>query len=1109
MKEQRHKGAVESVAIWEPPVPFLRWAVALTLCSSAVYLIVLYIVAPEQVRTARGPAPVVLALVALAAWALLSRGKTRAAAMTLGAGFWAYTTGVALFLGGGNAIIIIAYPVIIMLAGWLLGPRTGIAVAALTAAACFGLLLAQLQGFLPQPPPAAPALVWIAQAAVFAFSALLISFIVTSYRDRLEEVRKLDGDLALHQAEILAREADLNRAQAVAHVGSWVYDLVTDVMHLSAETCRIFGLPEGSTGSRASYLARTHPDDRAAVDSAWQAALKGREPFDYEHRILVGKAIRWVRQRAELELGADGAPLRSMGIVQDVTEHRRAETVLHESEERFRVLFEGAPDAIVLADPATGKILDANRSACRLLGRERDAIVGMHQAELHPPQSDGYSKETFDRHVAESRAQGVTHPIENAVLRPDGVTVPVEVLAQMIRTGDKSVLMGIFRDITERKGAEKALRESEARYHSLFANSSVSMLLVDPADGRIVDANSAACAYYGRDLAELLAMRIGDINILSPDEVRAEMERARNLGRRHFEFRHRLANGKVRDVEVFSGPVKIDGRELRLSVVQDVTEAKKAQQELRRIVAFRELLLEAMPLPVYYKDTSECYVGGNSAFARFIGKSMEDIVGRTVFELSPGRFAQINRDKDLELLHGPAGLQTYESQIAHADGTLHDVILNKARTVDDAGMPTGILGVITDVTEIKRIEAARAHLEAQLRESQKMEALGTLAGGVAHDFNNILAAIMGNAELARQDVGPGHAALESLQEILTASRRAKELVQQILAFGRRQAHERRVMSLAPVVEESVRLLRSTLPAGVGLSVECAPDTPAVLADATQVEQVLLNLCGNAWQAMEGQKRPALIEIRLDAYDHAPGKARSVQAADFGGAPRSGRYACLTVRDTGPGMDPETRARIFEPFFTTKPAGKGTGLGLAVVHSVVQEHGASIDVESVPGEGTTFRICFPGVDASVPAAAAQVPAGAAAQGRGKHILYVDDDEAMVSLMSRLLERQGYRVSAYTDVRAALAAVRAQPETFDLVVTDYNMPGMSGLEAARALREMRADLPVALASGYITDELRAAAPAAGVSELIYKANIVGELCEVVARLVDAPRGRENSA
>ena len=316
-------------------------------------------------------------------------------------------------------------------------------------------------------------------------------------------------------------------------------------------------------------------------------------------------------------------------------------------------------------------------------------------------------------------------------------------------------------------------------------------------------------------------------------------------------------------------------------------------------------------------------------------------------------------------------------------------------------------------------------------------------------------------------------------------------MQQILAFSRRQPLLRKPTTLSLVVLESARLVRATLPAGVSLKVECKSDTPAVLADATQIKQILINLCGNAIQAVQDQGRPGVVEVRLEV--HAQAEAR--------GDLQPGRYACLTVQDNGPGMDEATRARIFEPFFTTKPMGKGTGLGLSVVHGIVKAHEASIEVESPPGEGSAFHICFPAVDARVAAATTAAVAATPANGQGKHILYIDDEEAIVFLMQRLLERQGYRVSTFTSPEKALAAARADPAQFDLAVTDYNMPGMSGLNVAIALRDIRADLPVVLASGYITEELRAKALAAGIRELIYKPDTVDELCEAVARIANA--------
>ena len=410
---------------------------------------------------------------------------------------------------------------------------------------------------------------------------------------------------------------------------------------------------------------------------------------------------------------------------------------------------------------------------------------------------------------------------------------------------------------------------------------------------------------------------------------------------------------------------------------------------------------------------------------------------------------------------------------------------------DASGNITGIEGALQDITEQKKIEQAHASLEAQLRESQKMEAIGTLAGGIAHDFNNILGTILGNVELARQDARANWQALVSLDEIQKAGYRARDLVQQILSFSRRQPTSRRVMSLPSVVEECVRLLRATLPGAVQIECRCAADTPSVVADPTQVQQVLLNLGTNAEHAMEG--RAGIINIRVEGITLDEATAR------FDLNLRPGRYARVVVSDTGHGMDAATQRRIFEPFFTTKQAGKGTGLGLSVAHGIMQGHEGAIVVHSEPGKGSRFDLYFPRARGVAAALGTTEDAGPASEGRGQHVVYIDDDEAQVFLIKRLLERWGYCVSAYLEQREALDALLAGEQHIDLVVTDFNMPGMSGMDVARAIRDARPDLPVIVVSGYVTDALRAQAAAVGVRELISKSHEVEELRDAVQRLV----------
>ncbi len=411
---------------------------------------------------------------------------------------------------------------------------------------------------------------------------------------------------------------------------------------------------------------------------------------------------------------------------------------------------------------------------------------------------------------------------------------------------------------------------------------------------------------------------------------------------------------------------------------------------------------------------------------------------------------------------------------------------------------------VRDITERERAEAARASLEAQLHESQKMEAIGTLAGGIAHDFNNIIASILGNAELAKQDTQSGSAARESLQEIRKAAERARDLVQQILAFSRRQPTERKPTLLAPVVDESVRLLRATLPARVALEVHIDGELPGVLADATQIVQIVINLATNAMQAMRGE--PGRIDIRLGAALLDPALAAAHPALREMHELHPGRAVRLTVSDNGPGMSAATMARIFEPFFTTREVGEGTGLGLSVVLGIVTAHEGAIAVKSEPGRGASFSIYLPAVQAP---AGAQEPKSAAAAspapetGEVRHILYIDDDESLVLLVTRMLARGGLRVSGYTNQREGLAALRADPAQFDLVVSDYNMPGMSGLDVAREVRAICPDIPVAVTSGFIDEDLKARVAEAGIRELIFKADALEDLCDAFARLARAGR------
>jgi len=365
-----------------------------------------------------------------------------------------------------------------------------------------------------------------------------------------------------------------------------------------------------------------------------------------------------------------------------------------------------------------------------------------------------------------------------------------------------------------------------------------------------------------------------------------------------------------------------------------------------------------------------------------------------------------------------------------------------------------LVAVVRDVTERKRAEESLRQSEERFRQAQKMEAIGTLAGGIAHDFNNILSGINGYAELARMSLGNGNPeAAECLDAIMQGGKRAATLVRRILTFSRKQEPQRTPLRLREVVEETLNLLRSTLPATIEFKTSLAVDLPLVLADSTQIHQVLMNLGTNAAHAMNN--RPGTLGITLENFDV---DSRTAEAQP---CLRIGRFVRLTVSDTGSGMDRATQERIFEPFFTTKEPGEGTGLGLSVVYGIVQSHEGAITVFSQPGEGTRFQLYFPAYSGEALAPISEdepLP-----RGRGQHILFVDDEEPLARLGKKILEELGYQAEMSTNPVHALNLVRADPRRFDLVISDQTMPRMTGIDLAGELLKIRPDLPFILTSG----------------------------------------------
>ena len=639
-------------------------------------------------------------------------------------------------------------------------------------------------------------------------------------------------------------------------------------------------------------------------------------------------------------------------------------------------------------------------------------------------------------------------------------------------------------DEVEKAGIARAAgipHTPESLHLQAFYASAVGNVLVRFEDGVIIEINAAYAQCLGYQPEELIGRPIATLQFLP--SAASEGESAEAFSPEHTLFNKELRfvrrDGSIGYGMVCSHPLWIEGVQFGLGTLIDVTQRKQMEESLRDSQMRLQAALEAGGMGTWIWDVQTGEVLWDDAAFKLLGRSPAELADRRIETT-----ATFVHPEDRMRLEGGFGefLRTgvMEFRTLRPDGQLQWISSRGRLEADADQRPFRMAGAFVDVTARRRGE------EALLR-SQKMEALGTLAGGVAHDFNNILLAITGNAKLALDDLPVVHAVRRSLEEIQKASARGADLVRRILSFSRQDEPNREVSMLQPVIDEATRLLRATLPAAIRIEVTLDASVRPVEMEAVQVHQMILNLATNAAYAI-GDRNGVIgielksIEIEAEAHAAAPDLPR-------------GRCALIRVSDNGCGMDSATRDRIFDPFFTTKPVGQGTGLGLSVVHTIVKNHHGAITIYSQPGKGTTFLIYLPIALADVaefPAAPREMP-----KGNQQHVLYIDDEDSLIFLATRLLEKMHYRVTSHVDGARALADFRARPQEFDAVVTDFSMPGMSGLDVAREILAIRPDVPIILTSGYIRAEERERALQSGIREFILKPNTVEELCFALHR------------
>jgi len=778
-------------------------------------------------------------------------------------------------------------------------------------------------------------------------------------------------------------------------------------------------------------------------------------------------------------LRRDGAITGLIAYGIDITERKQAEEALQEQNNEILTLLNGVP-ALIFYKSLDNRVLRANEAWFRMLGLD-EGILGASLEGIFPKAlAEKFQQD--DLEVFQS-GRGKMNIVEEVPTRQGPRRFITHKLPRFDAKGAVTGLVCIASDVTELHLAEEALAESQEKFRALAEDSPALICRFLPG-GVLTYVNQALCATLGRSAGELLGSCLFDH--VPEEEREALLERFRSLTPETpvavAEQKVLLPGGRVgwqqwTDRALFDEAGQLSAFQ---SVGMDITARKQAEADLRRLHRAIEQAAEGVLITdrdgriTYVNPALERMTGVDGAEARRLGLSVHDV-----------RQSVFRHQESVVRLDEGGSVWRGTSSFARPQGQAVDVEFTVSAIRDADGEVTSFVAVCRDVTE-KRL------LERQLWQAQKMEALGTLAGGIAHDFNNILASIMGFTELALDDIPPAGRARGSLTRVLKASSRAKELVRQILTFSRRADREERSLCADKVIGEALRLMGASLPKDIETTTRLEARGCSILADPTQIHQIVMNLCTNAAQAMKGGGRMAVRTEAVRFDGGAPAQAHRLPA---------GQYLALTVEDTGPGIAPDVLGRIFDPFFTTKDSGEGTGLGLAVVHGIVSSLGGAVFAQSEPGQGARLTVLLP----TAPACPAppQEPPARNPKGR-ERILLVDDETDLLDLVRQTLEPLGYQVAAHNRPEAALEAFLASPQSFDLVLTDQSMPRLTGIQLAARLREVRADLPIVLCTGFSMVIPPERLQALGLAWLLSKPFSTGDLARVVRQALTHGQG-----
>ncbi len=838
----------------------------------------------------------------------------------------------------------------------------------------------------------------------------------------------------------------------------------------------------------ASLEALVHPRDREAFHTIFPPAETGTPESGAPSR---GGEIRFVSHKGRvvhLEMTtldiqyADGAARMFMAV--DITERKKGEHAVKRRTEELGFIFDSMEALVHVVDPGTYDILHINRFGANLFGPPADK----------PCYAFFHNRKTPCEYCSIRKAGGPSGsktPMEyhNEVVNRDFLSTN-----RMIPWPDgRQVKLEISIDVTKLKIAARTLKESDARLAQIVDGGSVATFVIGP-DHVVTHWNRACEQMTGVSSKEMVGTHrqwapfYPEKRPVLADLILEVMEGEKIGGYYAPEFGpldmidgaywaegfFPGLGGEDRWLYFTAAPLKDpEGRVVgAVETIQDFTARKESEAALKESEEQYRTLHENVPVGLFRVSPEGEFISVNRALIKMAGEDSEaSLVGTSVVDASLGLKMTLEL---LRRIRSHGRLEDMELPLERKDGTTFRGSISANTAVDAEGRILYVDGIIQDITGRWLAEREKSRLREQLRQLQKMEAIGTLSGGIAHDFNNILGGILGCAELLAMDIPREETGLHYyVSQIDRAATRAADLVKQILEFSRQTRVSFRPVEIQLIIKEALKLLRATLPKNIAIEENMASGTARIMADATQIHQIVMNLCTNAHHAMRGVGGIMAVELkRIHLLTSEP-------SVPSGLIP--GEYIQLSVRDDGRGIEPENLAKVFDPYFTTKERGEGTGLGLSVTLGIVKNHGGAIHVDSAPGRGSTFKVLLPVLETEV----SSVETGVETTPEGdERILFVDDEEFFLEIIKRQLESLGYNVTAVSTSPEAVAIFKSRPDDFDLVITDQAMPKMTGVELASALMEIRPAIPIILCTGFSETVDDQSAPEFGIAKFVMK-------------------------